>query len=421
MTSVLRERVDLFREKPFVLYAGGNLISVAGSGMQAIATSWLVLQLTEANLSIAFLLLCSALPGILFSPLIGIFVDRLDRKFLAASMDVFRAMVTVLLLLLWWLQLLQAWHLYLAESLISLGDLAFVPATMALLRELLSNEQLLPANATIGMLIQLGTACGTAVGGILIALYSPGAVMALNALSYLISALCILKMRRGSSAPRVQTQASGGPKALFRDLQAGVAYIRQHPTLVPLFLVLLSFTMTIAMLNVLLVAFAKDVLKVGVSGFGSINASFAIGAILGCILLPILRHWIDEKRLMVLGVAATGGCVVLFALSQNLLMAMAGYFLIGVFIETRVFYTTSTQRIVDLRYQGRVYATFTTFFSLITLVLYLGMGLLQEVLSQRALYSFQGVLLMAVAFFIARPYISRLFQKSRERSPSFVT
>ncbi|GHO50444.1 MFS transporter [Ktedonospora formicarum] len=162
MSSALKECLALFREKPFVLYAGGNLISVAGSGMQAIVTSWLVLQMTGTSLSIALLLIFSTFPGILFSPLIGIFVDRLDRKVLATSMDIFRAAVTVLILLLWEGHWLQAWHLYLAEALISLGDLAFLPAMMALLRELLSKEQLLSANATLGMLLQLGTAFGTA-------------------------------------------------------------------------------------------------------------------------------------------------------------------------------------------------------------------------------------------------------------------
>ncbi|GHO50443.1 MFS transporter [Ktedonospora formicarum] len=250
------------------------------------------------------------------------------------------------------------------------------------------------------------------------ALSSPGAVMALNALSYLISAICVLKMRRGMSMPQARTQDSAGTRKLLTDLQEGVAYIQQRPTIVPLYLVLLSFTMTIAMLNVLLAAFAKDVLKVGAAGFGSIHASFAAGAIVGCLLLPILRYWIDERRLMILGVAATGMCVLLFALSQNLWMAMMGHFLIGVFIETRVFYTTSAQRIVDLRYQGRVYATFATFFSLITLLIYLGMGLLQGVLSQRYLYGFQGVLLLLVAFLVARPSLSRLFPKDREQAPS---
>ena len=373
------------------------------------------------SLSIALLLIFSTLPGILFSPLIGIFVDRLDRKILATGMDVFRAVGTVLILLLWEGHWLQPWHLYLAEAFISLGDLAFLPAMMALLRELLSKEQLLSANATLGMLLQLGTAFGTAGGGIIIALSSPGAVMALNVLSYLISAICVLKMRRGVNMPQAWTQDSGGTRKLLTDLQEGVAYIRQRPTIVPFYLVLLSFTMTIAMLNVLLAAFAKDVLKVEAAGFGSIHASFAVGAIVGCTLLPILRYWIDERRLMILGVVATGLCVLLFALSQNLWMSMIGHFLIGVFIETRVFYTTSAQRLVDLRYQGRVYATFATFFSLITLLIYLGMGLLQEVLSQRYLYGFQGMLLLLVALLVARPSLSRLFARKREQAPSLLS
>ncbi|WP_040447298.1 MFS transporter [Ktedonobacter racemifer] len=170
----------------------------------------------------------------------------------------------------------------------------------------------------------------------------------------------------------------------------------------------LTFTMTIAVINTLLVPFATSVLKVGTSGLGTIDACFAIGAIVGGILLPLLRYRIDEKRLMVYGVAVTGLCVLFLAFAQGLLAAMAANFCIGVFIEIRIFYNTSVQRRVDPDYQGRVYATFATFFALITLVIYLGMGLLQEVLSQRYLYSLQGVVLLLVALIVAGPKVLRI-------------
>lgn len=408
MYSALKERLDIFHEKPFVLYAVGYMISNAGSGMQFLASSWLVLQLTGASSSVALLLIFSALPGLLFSPLIGLCVDRLDRRFLATGMDMFRLAVAVLILLLWRLNLLQAWHLYLMAFLIALGDQVFLPATTALMRELLSKEQLLSANATVAMMIQLGTAFGVGSGGMVLALYSPGAVIALNALGYLISALCLLNTRRGYRSPVSSTNTT----LFLRDLQDGIGYIRQHSAIIPLYLVLLAFTMTIAVINTLLVPFALSVLKVGTFGLGSIDACFAIGAIVGGFLLPLLRYRIEEKRLMVYGVAATGVCILFFAFSQGLLTAMAANFFVGLFIEIRIFYNTSAQRSVDLDYQGRVYATFATVFALLTLVIYLGMGFLQEVLSQRYLYSFQGVLLVGIALFIA-PLYPRYAQRDK--------
>lgn len=410
MYSLLRERLDIFREKPFVLYAVGYMISDAGGGMQFLASSWLVLQLTKASYSVALLLIFSALPGILFSPLIGISVDRLDRRFLAAGMDVFRFAVTALVLLLWWLNLLQAWHLYLMAFLIALGDQVFLPSTTALMREILTKEQLLSANATVAMMIQLGTAFGIGSGGMVMALFSPGAAIELNALSYLISALCLFNTRRGYRPPISSTITN----TFLRDLHDGIGYIRRHTGIVPLYFVLLTFTMTIAVINTLLVPFATSVLQEGTSGIGAIDACFAIGAIAGGLLLPLLRYRIDEKRLMVYGVAATGLCILLFAFSQGLWLAMAANFCIGVCIEIRIFYNTSVQRSVDVDYQGRVYATFATFFALITLVIYLGMGFLQEVLSQRYLYAFQGLLLLAVALFVAHPYLSRHSQNGAE-------
>ncbi|GHO59408.1 MFS transporter [Ktedonobacter robiniae] len=399
MYSALKERLDIFHEKSFVLYAIGYMISDAGSGMQFLASSWLVLQLSGSNASVAFLLIFSALPGIFLSPIIGICADRLDRRFLAVSVDLFRMLVTAVIFVLWGTNQLQAWHLYLMAFLIAIGDQVYIPATTALMRELLSEEQLLSANATVAMMIQLGTAFGVGCGGMLMALYSPGAAIGLNALSYLISAICLLNTRRGYHSPA----SSATPNPFLHDLRDGIGYVRQHLAIVPLYIVLLTFTMTIAVINTLLVPFATSVLKVGTPGLGTIDACFAIGAVVGGILLPLLRYCIGEKRLMVYGVVATGLCVLFFAFAQGLLAAMVANFCIGVFIETRIFYNTSVQRRVDPDYQGRVYATFATFFALITLVIYLGMGLLQEVLSQRYLYSLQGVVLLLVALIVARP------------------
>lgn len=405
MSRFLQEQIILLHKKAYALYAVASAVSSIGTGMQFLVDSWLALQLVGANYAVALVLIFSALPGIVLSPVIGLAVDRLDRKFLASGMDLFRGTVLLLVFLLWWFKLLQAWHIYLMTFLMATGDQVFFSSTRGLIREILPKELLLSANATTVTMIQLGMSLGAATGGLVIAIYSPGAVIVLNAISFLISGSCIINMRRGYVSPRVALVHSTGFQGLFDDLKAGVDYISQHTFLVRPYLALFSLTMTISVMNVLLAPFAKDVLHTGAAGFGYIDASFALGAVLGALFLPLFTRWVGEKPLMVLGVAATGGGLILFALAKTLIVAIIAYFLIGICFQVRILHSTNAQRNVDVDYQGRVATFFYTIFALITLVIYSIMGFLQEVLSQRYLYAFQGIFLFLVTLLIAKPLL----------------
>src|SRR5512135_418155 len=182
---------EVLRNRSFRLYAEGCLVSMAGTGMQFIATSWLVLHLSGANHSVAVVLVCSALPGVLLSPFIGVLVDRVDRRRLAAAVDGTRALVLLAVVALWFLGVLRPWHLYLMTFLVAAGDQVWTVATMALVREVVPPALLLPANAATSAAVQSGTLLGAAASGAVMVLLSPIAVMVLNGASFAFSALCL--------------------------------------------------------------------------------------------------------------------------------------------------------------------------------------------------------------------------------------
>lgn len=123
---------------------------MTGTGMQYIANGWLALQITHSNLSVALVLMASTVPGVLLAPIVGVYVDRLDRRILAASMDLFRACVLFGIPLLWWLHRLQPWHLYLMAFFPGVGDYTYNASVLGLIREVVPRDQLLLANSTIG-------------------------------------------------------------------------------------------------------------------------------------------------------------------------------------------------------------------------------------------------------------------------------
>jgi len=210
MLKLARERLEIFRYRPYTLYFIGTTVSLIGTGMQFIANSWLALELTDANYSVALLLGISSIPGILFSPVLGVFVDRIDRKLLAATMDLFRGVILLSVPLLWWFKYLQPWHLYLMAFLVALGDIVYSPSAKALIVEVIPQKMLLTANSTTSVANQIGSLVGAGSAGLIIAMFSPIAVMVINAGTFFFSAFCILGMPKMRIVPMdVVSKAKG--------------------------------------------------------------------------------------------------------------------------------------------------------------------------------------------------------------------
>lgn len=390
--QVLHERLAIFRVRPYALYFAGHIVSMTGTGMQLIANGWLALQLTHTSLSVAIVLMASTLPGVLLAPIVGVYVDRFDRRILAASMDLFRGCVLLGIPLLWWLHQLQPWHLYLMAFCLGFGDYTYNASVLGLIREVVPADQLLLANATTGVAAQVGGAVGAPLAGLVIVLSNPVVVMLINAVSFFFSAGCIIAMRRGVRPARDAATPLRTGRQFWRDFAAGVHYIREHRHLIGLYAVMLVVLATLRTINVLLPAFAKEVLAVGPAGFGYIDGMFGVGAILGNLLLPALSGPAVSAWAMPSGVLVLAASVWLFAASHHLETAMLGYFCIGLAYPVRALYQTAAQHATDLDVQGRVHTTFGIFFTLSTLSVYLIMGTLSQALSLRWLYAGQGAL-----------------------------
>ncbi|OYD06340.1 MFS transporter [Paludifilum halophilum] len=398
--STWAERKEVLKIPSYFLYFVGTSISFLGMGMQFIANSWLVLEMTNANISVAILLICSSLPGIVLSPLSGVFIDRLDRRVLASSMDLFRAIVLLAIPIIYWAGFLEVIHLYFMAFFVAIGDLIFQPTVVALIREVVPKRLLMTANTTTQVTAQVGSLVGTGLGGLIVAFSSPIWVMVINAATFLVSAVCIINMRKTHRRRLTKDQTAKQAWLRYReDLLDGIRYIRNHRYIALLYILLLTFPLTLRLINVLLPSFTKEVLKVGADGFGYIDAAFATGAVIGGLYLSSVTQKWGKRFTMLFGMGALAGSLIIFSISTNLIVAIVGYLLIGITFQVRILYLTTIQHLVDLDFQGRVHSVFTTLVTFFSLGVYLLMGVLSEVVSQRWLYASQGIFILIVTLF----------------------
>lgn len=413
------QRLQVFQNRAYLLYFIGRTVSWTGNSMQFIANSWLALELTGQAYSVALVLIASSLPGIVFAPVIGLFVDRIDRKWLAAIMDTFSALVLCAIVLLWYLKLLQIWHIYMLSFLLALSDAIYSPSITGLIREVVPQDELLYANTTSGVALQIGGVVGAALGGILIALTSPILVMSINAASFFFSAWCIFSMRKGYFSPSATTAQIQGFKRYITDIGDGLFFIKEHRDIIVKYLMMFSISTTLYTLNVLIAPFTKNVLHVGVSGFGYMEGAFAIGAIMSNWLLPGLTQRYGNSRTMTVGMCCISISLFLLVIAQNLPTALVSYFLLGATFQVGVLLGTRVQEAVPSSYQGRVFSTFSLFSSLSSLIVFFCMGFLAGIFSVRFLYGFQCILLV-IAGVLAYRYIYLADKKNTAAAPQVV-
>src|SRR5712691_9674853 len=153
----------LRHNRDFRLLYTGTLISLGGDWFLTVALLDLVLQLTGSATLASLMLLCQTLPIFLFTPVAGHLIDRVDRRKLMIVVDLIRTGACLLPLVARTPAMLP--FAYLGVIIISIGSAYFEPASQAALPNLVTREELAPANVLMGSTWGTMLAVGAAIGG----------------------------------------------------------------------------------------------------------------------------------------------------------------------------------------------------------------------------------------------------------------
>lgn len=313
----------------FRKYFGAAVLSALGDGMQMIAMSWFLYQRTGSVASISLVFVVQTLPGLLLSPLAGALVDRSRPQWTCVAADVVQGLVLCALVLAIYVDQWVLPAIYLASLLMAVCRLFSLPALGALVRDISTRESLLSANILSSTTLQIGMLCGASAGGFLVAQIGAMNVILANAMSFFVSAVFIAWVRVQAREPRAPA-ATGVP--LTQELREALVYARRHPFILWLTLVDIFDTMAINMFNALLPAFVSRELGGGPQDFGLIEGAWGGGALLGGILLSYVVRRVDQHRISVAGPACLSVLILFFLAAQTTAHAMAGYFVLGIFV-----------------------------------------------------------------------------------------
>lgn len=221
----IRSVFGAIQERNVRLVVLGQGVSALGDRMVPIALAFAVLGLTDSPSDLGYVLggqTIATLALVLFG---GVFGDRLSRRTVMVTCDVSRAAVQMATAVLLLTETAEVWELVVLAAMYGAATAFAMPATTGLLPATVAPERLHQANALFRLSRSTATIAGPAFAGVLLAIGSPGFVLAVDALTFLVSAGCLVRLRLVEE-PDVDPCAA--PASVFRDLAAGWQAIRSR-------------------------------------------------------------------------------------------------------------------------------------------------------------------------------------------------
>jgi Transmembrane secretion effector len=339
-------------ERDFRLLWAGQAISLLGDGVLTVALAWQTLQLSSSPTALALVMFARAAPRIVLMLLGGVISDRLPRRLVMLAADLVQALAVGVIALLAAGDQLRLWHLVVLGAVASAASAFFLPASTALLPELLATDLLLPANAlSTSSRVLAAQFAGPALGGLLIAAAGTAAAFAVDAASFLVS-VATLAMLRTRPEPRPASERTTG---MLQEVGEGLTYARGQPWIwVTLVVAGFANFLVGGPLQVLLPVIVNR-LGAGAGSLGLVYAAFGVGGGLAVLLAGQLG--VPRKRVTAMyAVWIPSGLVVAgIGLARGVVALALLYGLVGLLFELgNLIWTTLLQERVPARVLGRV-------------------------------------------------------------------
>jgi MFS family permease len=330
----------------------GQGVSSLGSSFTLFTLPLLVFKLTNSAFDLALITVAEYLPFLFFGLIIGVWVDRVDRKRVMISTDIFQAVVLCSVPTLSALGLLSVWWVYIVAFTSSTLAICFNTAEFAAVPSLAQSVDLVAANGRLQASYSAATVAGPLLAGLLLAFVSVEALLLFDALSFLTSALVVSSIKLRLNTVNV---GHNSPTGIVKEITEGLSFILMHP-------VLRSMCCLMALVNGVgftvyaqLVLYAKERLGASDTQVGILYAAGSVGMVVLALAAGLLRRRLSFSK-AVLGAPMLGGILIV-------LLASTRWYWIAIVLWASIwglvaFFDITTnsllQTVVPMRLSGRV-------------------------------------------------------------------
>ncbi len=350
--------VRALRSRNYRLFFGGQSISLIGTWMTRVATSWLVYRLTDSAILLGLVGFAGQVPAFFLGPIAGVWVDRWDRHRTLVVTQILSMLQSFALAALALAKIITVWEVLLlafAQGLINAFDM---PARQAFVVQMVENrEDLGNAIALNSSMVNAARLVGPAIAGVLIAGVGEGYCFLVDGISYIAVIVSLLLMHITAR------QARKASRRVLSELHEGWRYVTESAPIRSILLNLALVSLFGVPYTVLMPIFASGILGGGAHTLGFLMSATGVGALLGAVTLAMRRSVLGLGRRIVYMTAMFGAALIAFSFSRMLwlsllLLPFAGFGMMQQMASSN----TILQTIVDDEKRGRVMAFYSMAF-----------------------------------------------------------
>jgi MFS family permease len=346
------------RHRNFQLFFAGQSISLIGTWMTRLATTWLVYRMTHSALLLGIVTFAGQIVSFALGPFAGVWVERLNRRKLLVWTQAAAAVQSLAMAALTLAHFITLWEIIALTALQGLINAFDMPARQSFLIQMVEDRNdLSNAIAINSSMVNGARLVGPAIAGLLIGAVGEGWCFLIDGVSYFAVIASLLMMR----IKLLDVRRSA--LSMLEQMREGWEYVR---TFRPIRTILLLFSLLCLMgypFAVLLPVFVVQVLHGGAATLGWLTGASGIGALASALSLAIRKSIVGLTRMLQISAAVLGGALILFGLSRSLwvslvLMGFVGFSL----MQSAAASNTIIQSLVPEDKRARVMSYYTMAF-----------------------------------------------------------
>ena len=313
--------ISSLHQRNYRLFFFGQLVSVAGTWMQTVAQSFLVLELTHSATQLGLVTAARFLPMFAFGPLGGVFADRMDKQRVLYVTQSLAGLLAGAFAILVATHSIRLWIVYLLALALGFVNVFDNPARQSFIAEMVPAKDLANAVMLNSVAMNMARVFGAALAGVIAAALGLALCFACNAVSFGAVLISLAAMRRSELFPAKRVARERG------QVRQGLRYVRATPELlIPLLMIAVIGTLAWEF-QVTLPLMASKVFHGGTAAYGVMASVMGAGAAVGGLISA--GRATPRARTMCLAAIGWGLAILAAAAAPSLALELVALVFVG--------------------------------------------------------------------------------------------
>jgi DHA3 family macrolide efflux protein-like MFS transporter len=348
---------DIANNKTFMSYIAfwiGQMFSLLGSSVVQFVIIFWITEITESTVYLSIATFFAFLPQWLLGALIGVYVDRWNRKLIIALADFFQAFTTFIIILLFFFNAETVWAIIIINGIRGLCQAFHWPATNAIIPIMVPKKHLSRLNGLNFFFTGIVNSIGPVIAATFLALFSIEQILWIDVITFLIAIVPLLLIK----IPNVlKTTIDKVKKPFFKDFAEGIKVIRNVPGLLFLLFIATMINFFGQPFSTLMQYFILFTHNGNALDLGFVLALIQGGMFVGAIIVTIKKQWKHKALVIFLGLILGDAGHLLLALAptgQYIIIGIGGFIFAFIVPFVNTMFLTILQSTIPPEKQGRV-------------------------------------------------------------------